>query len=571
MDSLTDQQLLRDYTERRSEPAFAELVRRHVDLVYSAALRMVCDTHLAEDVAQGAFVALAQNARQLSNHPVLSGWLHRTARNLAANVVRTDVRRRAREQEAATMNELLAAEPEAIWEKIAPHLDAALDELSDLDRDALLLRYFERKSAHDIAQSFGISDAAAQKRVTRAVERLREFFSKRGVGIGAGGLVVLISANDVQSAPIALSATISTAAILGGTATHASSAIAVTKVIAMTTLQKTLIAAAFAAAAGTGIYEAHQTSRLREQVQTFQQGQTPLTAQIQQLQQERDDATNQLASLTDELEKLNSNNVELLKLRSELALMRQGQGAIPTTVKTTATEPIANNEPLSEEAGRELGRAVVRGEAGAFDKLLAESKAEHKNLNTNNVGLDNTKKDESASRIFAPLDAAFQVIEDAAVEGNPSALEALSRSLQIQELKGLAVRSLGQLAGNGNAGALEILLHPEKYGVLLSSSVSQLQPAADKGNQNAIDALAAVAKNQKAQPLWFSTANSLANAAAAGNPVAIDALINMSSSTNRNIQNAVAEALRRPAANQNAQAAEALRLMGQSVVPPLGQ
>ncbi len=114
MKSLTDQQLLRDYTERRSEAAFAELVRRHVDFVYSAALRMVRDAHLAEDVAQGVFVALAQNAPRLAARPVLSGWLHRTTQNLAANTVRSDVRRRAREQEAAAMNEL--HEPDAVWE-----------------------------------------------------------------------------------------------------------------------------------------------------------------------------------------------------------------------------------------------------------------------------------------------------------------------------------------------------------------------------------------------------------------------------------------------------------------------
>jgi DNA-directed RNA polymerase specialized sigma24 family protein len=127
---LTDQQLLRDYTERRSDTAFAELARRHVDLVYSAALRMVRDAHLAEDVTQSVFVALAQNARQLTDRPVLSGWLHCTAQHIAAQTVRTDVRRRAREQEAAAMNELLTAEPDAVWEHIAPHLDAALGELA---------------------------------------------------------------------------------------------------------------------------------------------------------------------------------------------------------------------------------------------------------------------------------------------------------------------------------------------------------------------------------------------------------------------------------------------------------
>ena len=92
MNTRSDQQLLADYAETRCETAFAELVRRHVDLVYSAALRMVCEAHTAEDIAQNVFVALAQNAAQLTGHPVLSGWLHLTTRNLAAKAVRTAVR-----------------------------------------------------------------------------------------------------------------------------------------------------------------------------------------------------------------------------------------------------------------------------------------------------------------------------------------------------------------------------------------------------------------------------------------------------------------------------------------------
>src|SRR5580700_6583517 len=126
---------------------------------------MVRDSHLAEDVAQGVFVAFAQNARQLTDRPVLSGWLHRTTQNLAANAIRSDVRRRVREQTAAIMNELSSSTPDASWEQIAPELDAALGELSEPDRDALLLRYFERKSAREMAHILGLSDEAAQKRV----------------------------------------------------------------------------------------------------------------------------------------------------------------------------------------------------------------------------------------------------------------------------------------------------------------------------------------------------------------------------------------------------------------------
>jgi RNA polymerase sigma factor (sigma-70 family) len=159
----THSQLLCDHSEKRLEAAFAELVRRYVDFVYSAARRMVCDPHLAEDVTQGVFVALAKNAGKLANRPVLSGWLHRTAQNIAAQTVRTTERRRAREQEATAMNELLSAESDVSWENIGPHLDAALGELSESDRDALLLRYFERKSACEMAQTLGISDDATQK------------------------------------------------------------------------------------------------------------------------------------------------------------------------------------------------------------------------------------------------------------------------------------------------------------------------------------------------------------------------------------------------------------------------
>src|SRR4051794_26283467 len=160
MNGVTDQQLLHDYCEHQSEAGFSELVERHVDFVYSAALRMVRDPHLAEDVTQAVFMALAQNARQLSKHPILSGWLHRTAQNLAVKTIRSDIRRRAREEEAAAMNEIAPTESQDLWDKVAPHLDNALGELSEADRDALLLRYFQRKSAREMAETLGTSEDA---------------------------------------------------------------------------------------------------------------------------------------------------------------------------------------------------------------------------------------------------------------------------------------------------------------------------------------------------------------------------------------------------------------------------
>lgn len=323
---MTDQELLREFVARKSEAGFAELVRRHVDHVYSAALRMVCDAHLAQDVTQGVFIALAKSAPQLADRPILSGWLHRTAQNIAANTVRSEVRRHTREQEVAAMNELLGNEPDTTWEMISPHLDAALGELDEPDRDALMLRFFERKSSREMAAILGTSEDAAKKRVSRAMERLRESFSKRRVAIGAGGLMALISANAVQSAPVGLAAAISTAA-LTGTALQTSTLLTATKTIAMTTIQKSIIVAALASVAGTGIYAAHQNAQLRGQIETLQEQQAPLTARMQELQQDRDDATNQLAGLLakNAQSESNSNQNELLRLRAEVTRLENQQ------------------------------------------------------------------------------------------------------------------------------------------------------------------------------------------------------------------------------------------------------
>jgi RNA polymerase sigma factor (sigma-70 family) len=314
----TDQQLLREYAERHSEAAFSELVRRHVDLVHSAAKRMTGDAHSAEDVTQSVFMALAQNAARLSRHPVLSGWLHTTARNLAAKTVRATARRQLREKEAAAMNPYSSTENEPLWDDIAPHLDAALGELNDDERDALMLRYFEKKSAPEIAALIGISDAAAQKRVTRALERLRQLFAHRGITAGAGGLALIIGARAVEAAPITLAANISTTA-LAGAAVPASTVITATKAIAMTTLQKTLVTATIAILAGAGIYETRQASLLRQQNQTLEQ--RPAADPLPHSQTTPDESSNSLASLRQENEQLKSNQTELLKLRGEVGAL----------------------------------------------------------------------------------------------------------------------------------------------------------------------------------------------------------------------------------------------------------
>jgi RNA polymerase sigma factor (sigma-70 family) len=323
VDNQTDQQLLRAYVSHRSEAAFTELVHRYIDLVYSTARRLLGDAFRAEDVTQATFMALAQNAKSLANRAVLSGWLHTTAHHLAIKTIRTDARRQQREKEVATMNESTHAPAAASWQEIAPHLDALIGKLAESERDAILLRYFEKKSAVEMAASLGISADAAQKRVNRAVEKLRNLFSKHGINIGAGGLGILISTHAVQTAPAGLALTISSVA-LAGTAATTSTLITATKTMAMTTLQKTLVTTTVAVLAGVGLYEAKQVHNARAEVQTLRQQQALLEEQVQRLENDFAAATNRLSNLLAENTSLKSNpeRNELLKLRGEVTRLR---------------------------------------------------------------------------------------------------------------------------------------------------------------------------------------------------------------------------------------------------------
>jgi RNA polymerase sigma factor (sigma-70 family) len=352
MHEQSDVQLLRDYAEDGHEAAFRELVTRHADFVFSAALRQVNSPDLAGDIAQGVFTDLARKARPLAKQMPgsLAGWLHRGTRYAALNHLR-DTRRRLANERQAMEQLLINSESAPDWELIRPVLDEALDSLGDEDREALLLRYFKNQDFRAVGLALGVSDDTAQKRVSRAMERLREFFSKRNVTIGTSGLAVLISANAVQSAPAGLAATLSAAAVLTGTAVHTSTIIAATKTIVMTTLQKTLIIAALTAAVGTGIFEAHQASQLREQNQTLQQAQAPLAEQIQELQREHDAVTNQLAGLLAENSRLksNPNQNELLKLRGEVGqLRRQATEREPQPAASASTATAVALAPTTE-------------------------------------------------------------------------------------------------------------------------------------------------------------------------------------------------------------------------------
>jgi len=212
--------LLHRYAENHDEAAFGELVRRHLDGVYSIALRRVGgDAHLAEDVAQQVFLGLARDAKRLSAHPVLAGWLHTTTRNASANVVRTERRRKTHEQEAHAMHDALSKGPaEADWNQLAPVIEEAVDQLGESDRVAVLLRCIEQRTFGEIGAVLRLSEDAARKRVDRALEKLRVILGRSGVNSSAAALAGALTTHAVTAAPPGLATTVTGTAIAGALA-----------------------------------------------------------------------------------------------------------------------------------------------------------------------------------------------------------------------------------------------------------------------------------------------------------------------------------------------------------------
>jgi RNA polymerase sigma factor (sigma-70 family) len=251
---MDDNALLRQYAEDDSEEAFATLVTRHVNLVYSVAMRQVGNPHQAEEITQAVFTILAQKAARLREGRALSSWLFQAARLTARNFVRSEIRRHRREQEAHVQS--ILNEPEStVWTGIAPLLDTAVGGLSEKDRQAIVLRFYEGRNLREVGLALGASEDAAEKRVSRALEKLRKFFAKRGIESTTATMAGAIAANSVQAAPVALAKSVAAAAIAKGAGAGASTVIHVKgalKLMAWTKMKTAAVAGAvLLLAAGT--------------------------------------------------------------------------------------------------------------------------------------------------------------------------------------------------------------------------------------------------------------------------------------------------------------------------------
>ncbi len=317
---LTDAELIKSYAQDRSETAFTELVNRHINLVYSAALREAGGrTALAEDITQAVFAEVARKPGRLCGHPALAGWLYTSVRRVGANQRRAEERRQRREQAAYSMNELLSPDPSATdWQQIRPLLDDVMHELGETDRAAVVLRFFEDRSLKEVGEALGLNENAARMRVDRALDKLRKLLASRGIRSTTASLAAGLAAAVVMAAPAGLAASVATGALAGAGATSTTlSTLELIKLMTMTKLQMGAAGALIVAAIAVPVWQEtrlHHLAEENKQLQAAVEAARPTRQEAARLRQVNVDHT--------ELERLRQSEkqlqTEVLQLRGRV-------------------------------------------------------------------------------------------------------------------------------------------------------------------------------------------------------------------------------------------------------------
>ncbi len=354
-----DAELLRRYVQDGSPDAFEELVERHSGLVYSAALRQVRSPELAQEVAQSVFVALAQKAGRLPGDVILSGWLYRATWFSATKVARQERRRQLREQESISMN-AHAPEEESVWRQIEPHLDDAMEKLGETDRTALVLRYLENKSLREVGSALGTNEDAAQKRVARALEKLRALFTRRKIGVSSTALAGAMSVFGVEAAPAVVKGAVVAAVASAGAATVGGGFITTTLTNIMTiTKAKIAVAAGIAVAATQFAVHQNTTRELREEAESLR------AANVQLRNREPGvvvdpDLVAEVAKLRGEAARLREDAAELLTLRGVATVLRRENADLKAQLKAASGDVTAARD--ADVADNPMARMALADE-----------------------------------------------------------------------------------------------------------------------------------------------------------------------------------------------------------------
>jgi RNA polymerase sigma factor (sigma-70 family) len=398
-----DSELLRCFVENRSEPAFAELVQRHLNLVYGTARRRANgDSHLAEEVTQEVFTRLAREADNLQKHPVLNGWLYVATRHAAANAMRTERRRKIHEEKAHAMQHDETPRPVENWSQLRPELDAVLDELNDRERDVVLLRFFEGQPFGAIGTALRISEDAARMRLERALDKLRQILAQRGITSTAAALGAALASQTGIAAPAGLAAGVTTAALMGAGASGTGAIgiltfMSTTKVVAG-------IAVAIALAGVIGFVIEHKANVQLQQEVAAMRVQTP-RAKVRQT--DRPSIANSA-----EIENLRAENAELKRVRDELTARatRAAQGSarekVPDGMMPVGAWKNAGTGTPDAALGTMLW-AATSGDVDALASVISLEPAAWEKANTLFAGLPEASRAQygSADKLIALLAA----------------------------------------------------------------------------------------------------------------------------------------------------------------------
>jgi RNA polymerase sigma factor (sigma-70 family) len=347
-----DATLLRQFVEERSEAAFSEIVQRHVNLVYSVAVRQLAgDVHRAEDAAQAVFCELARKAHRLLHYRDLGGWLYNTTRFLASRLQRGEQRRAVRELTFA-MNETESSSPSlALWRDIETLLDDAMQELSAKDREAVVLRYFQNKPLAEIGAAVGAGENAARMRVDRALEKLRKVLARRGIKSSSALIGAALAANAVTSAPVGLAATLSGMAIAANVAAASvTGSFNLIYLMASTKLKTVVATLALSGMTTAYLITNHTAKSLRSEMANLKQA----ASEAEELRLENS-RLGRLKSEPGELARLREEHSELLRLRGEVTQLRKQQRETAAVISTSADRASNQAAPaITEQQQQEV-------------------------------------------------------------------------------------------------------------------------------------------------------------------------------------------------------------------------
>lgn len=368
-----DAQLLRSHVEQHSEAAFAELVQRHIGLVFATAVRRLGqDTHLAEDVTQCVFTDLARKASALRAHTSLAGWLYVSTQNASAAMVRREQRRKRRELVAQSMHiSPTPTDPDPDYAQLRPLLDDAIVELKRDEREAVVLRFFEKRTFAEIGAALAVTEEAARKRVDRALDKLHAVLTRRGITSSALALSATLSNTGMAAVP---------AGLAGKVAGTALAEAATGGLFSLATISSAALPVAAAAVGAFVLFPLHQHNQAtRAALATF----SDPTAAIAELRVEN----RQLARTAVDATTLARAAAEVTALRAALAALPAPPPPITSSSAVTITpegtigwgedrEPITLSDFLSRlgalqrAAGNGESQLVIRARGTHYDQML---------------------------------------------------------------------------------------------------------------------------------------------------------------------------------------------------------